>query len=87
MDAAVPPVEADSGVTYIVTATLYSPKGRLVGRLEHSWRGPETVGNLCTILIANAQERPDMDQCRIELRWRRGRGLQSLDDTSSSGQP
>jgi hypothetical protein len=58
---------------YIVTATLYSPKGRLIGRLEHTWLGPETIGQICSILISNSQDRSDMDHCHIELRWRKGR--------------
>jgi len=79
MDAS---VEQQIGVTYIVTATLYSPKGRLVGRLEHTWRGRDIVGELCAVLLSNAQERPDLDLCRIELRWRRVRGY--AEDTSAS---
>jgi hypothetical protein len=57
--------------TYIVTASLLSPKGRLVGRLERPWRGSHTIGELCSMLVANSQERSDLDRCRIDLRWRR----------------
>jgi len=56
---------------YIVTANLYTPKGRLVGRLERTWQDGRTIADLCSLLISNSQDRADIDRCRIELRWRR----------------
>ena len=64
-----------AATVYIVTATLYSPKGRLIGRLERTWNGTGTIGDLCGLLVSNSQERPDLDHCRIDLRWRKNRSL------------
>jgi hypothetical protein len=62
----------DEVPTYTVIATLLTPKNYVVGRLEQPY-GPKTIDYLCTTLLACHQARPDMDRCRIELRWRRAK--------------
>jgi hypothetical protein len=42
----------------------------MIGRLERTWHGGGTIGELCMILISNSQDRPDLDFCRVDLRWR-----------------
>ena len=56
---------------YIVSASLISPDGWLAGKLEAPWRGAATIGELCNTLITTSKERPDLDQCRISVRWRK----------------
>jgi hypothetical protein len=63
--------EAVVAPAYVVSATLISPAGDVIGRLERYWRGGPTIGDLCSMLITNSQERPDLDACNIDLRWRR----------------
>ena len=59
--------------TYTVIATLLTPKNYVVGRLEQPYGGPDTIAYLCTTLLTCHQARPDMDRCRIELRWRQAK--------------
>lgn len=56
---------------YIVSASLITPDGWLAGKLEAPWRGAATIGELCNTLITTSKERPDLDQCRISVRWRK----------------
>ena len=67
-----PGPELQQGVpVYIVTASLVTPDGWLAGKLEAPWRGAATIGELCNTLITTSKERPDLDQCRIVVRWRK----------------
>jgi hypothetical protein len=70
-DAIVEAEEFIATTTYVVSASLLSPHGRVIGRLERNWQGAFTIGDLAMKLITNSQERTDLDQCKIEVRWRK----------------
>lgn len=72
-----PPLDADGhgppepDVTYAIKVAIYTPKGRLLGCLEKPWDGPHAIGELCNTLVSINSWRNDLDQCHIDVRWRK----------------
>lgn len=66
-----PPEPSEPAITYTIKVAIYTPKGRILGCLEKPWDGPQTIGDLCNMLVTVNSWRNDLDQCHIEVRWRK----------------
>lgn len=58
-----------AATTYTISATLYAPDGRPIGRLERGWAGGSVIAEMTMMLLDNSKARPDLDNCHIEIRW------------------
>ncbi len=55
---------------YVVRVQIYAGDDSMIGRLERTWGG-NTIGELCATLISTCNDRDDLDQCWLEVRWRK----------------